>query len=217
MRNLDGHAGDGLLDAARGLRACERVPEALWTARAADGRLLALRGARGRPGSRQCRVVADRRAQHGERARGDRRRAPRRRAGGAGASRRSRTFQGIARRMQLRGEVHGVRVYDDFAHHPTAIATTLDGLRRRVGKAAHRRGARAALEHHADGRAPRHARPLARAARTRCGCTRRRTWAGTPAPVMSALGARGHVSRDIEALAARARRSPAPRRSRARS
>ncbi len=44
-------------------------------------------------------------------------------------------FQGIARRMQLAGEVRGVRVYDDFAHHPTAIATTLDGLRRRVGAA----------------------------------------------------------------------------------
>lgn len=44
-------------------------------------------------------------------------------------------FAGVARRMQLRGEVQGVRVYDDFAHHPTAIATTLDGLRRRVGAA----------------------------------------------------------------------------------
>ena len=44
-----------------------------------------------------------------------------------------RAFKGIARRMQLRGEVHGIRVYDDFAHHPTAIATTVDGLRRRVG------------------------------------------------------------------------------------
>ena len=37
--------------------------------------------------------------------------------------------------MELRGEVRGVRVYDDFAHHPTAIQTTLDGLRRRVGNA----------------------------------------------------------------------------------
>ena len=46
-----------------------------------------------------------------------------------------RSFVGVARRMQLRGEVNGVRVYDDFAHHPTAIATTLDGLRRRVGSA----------------------------------------------------------------------------------
>jgi UDP-N-acetylmuramate: L-alanyl-gamma-D-glutamyl-meso-diaminopimelate ligase len=45
-----------------------------------------------------------------------------------------RNFKGIARRMQLRGDVHGIRVYDDFAHHPTAIATTVDGLRRRVGK-----------------------------------------------------------------------------------
>ena len=43
------------------------------------------------------------------------------------------SFQGVARRMQLRGEIAGVRVYDDFAHHPTAIATTVDGLRRRVG------------------------------------------------------------------------------------
>ena len=37
------------------------------------------------------------------------------------------------RRMELRGEVAGVRVYDDFAHHPTAIATTLGGLRANVG------------------------------------------------------------------------------------
>ncbi|MBK7250954.1 MAG: UDP-N-acetylmuramate:L-alanyl-gamma-D-glutamyl-meso-diaminopimelate ligase [Gammaproteobacteria bacterium] len=44
-------------------------------------------------------------------------------------------FEGIRRRLELRGEAGGVRVYDDFAHHPTAIATTLDGLRRRVGKA----------------------------------------------------------------------------------
>jgi UDP-N-acetylmuramate: L-alanyl-gamma-D-glutamyl-meso-diaminopimelate ligase len=42
-------------------------------------------------------------------------------------------FKGVKRRMELRGEVAGVSVYDDFAHHPTAIATTLEGLRRRVG------------------------------------------------------------------------------------
>jgi UDP-N-acetylmuramate: L-alanyl-gamma-D-glutamyl-meso-diaminopimelate ligase len=42
-------------------------------------------------------------------------------------------FKGVKRRMELRGEVAGVKVYDDFAHHPTAIATTLEGLRRRVG------------------------------------------------------------------------------------
>ena len=44
-----------------------------------------------------------------------------------------REFRGIARRMQLKAEIGGIRVYDDFAHHPTAIETTLDGLRRRVG------------------------------------------------------------------------------------
>jgi UDP-N-acetylmuramate: L-alanyl-gamma-D-glutamyl-meso-diaminopimelate ligase len=44
-------------------------------------------------------------------------------------------FRNVKRRMELRGEVSGVRVYDDFAHHPTAIATTLDGLRRQVGEA----------------------------------------------------------------------------------
>ncbi len=44
-------------------------------------------------------------------------------------------FAGVKRRMEVRGEVAGVRVYDDFAHHPTAIASTLHGLRRRVGDA----------------------------------------------------------------------------------
>lgn len=44
-------------------------------------------------------------------------------------------FSGVKRRMELRGKVKGVSVYDDFAHHPTAIATTLEGLRRQVGKA----------------------------------------------------------------------------------
>jgi len=40
------------------------------------------------------------------------------------------TFRGVRRRMELRGRVGGIAVYDDFAHHPTAIATTVDGLRR---------------------------------------------------------------------------------------
>ncbi|MEW8691617.1 MAG: UDP-N-acetylmuramate:L-alanyl-gamma-D-glutamyl-meso-diaminopimelate ligase [Candidatus Thiodiazotropha endolucinida] len=44
-------------------------------------------------------------------------------------------FKNVKRRMELCGEVNGVRVYDDFAHHPTAIATTLDGLRKQVGDA----------------------------------------------------------------------------------
>ncbi|MES9895607.1 MAG: UDP-N-acetylmuramate:L-alanyl-gamma-D-glutamyl-meso-diaminopimelate ligase [Candidatus Thiodiazotropha endolucinida] len=44
-------------------------------------------------------------------------------------------FKNVKRRMELCGEVNGVRVYDDFAHHPTAIETTLDGLRKQVGGA----------------------------------------------------------------------------------
>jgi UDP-N-acetylmuramate: L-alanyl-gamma-D-glutamyl-meso-diaminopimelate ligase len=46
------------------------------------------------------------------------------------------SFQNVKRRMEVRGVVHGITVYDDFAHHPTAIRTTLDGLRRQIGKAA---------------------------------------------------------------------------------
>jgi UDP-N-acetylmuramate: L-alanyl-gamma-D-glutamyl-meso-diaminopimelate ligase len=44
-------------------------------------------------------------------------------------------FKGVRRRMEVRGVVRGVTVYDDFAHHPTAIKTTVDGLRRKIGKA----------------------------------------------------------------------------------
>jgi UDP-N-acetylmuramate: L-alanyl-gamma-D-glutamyl-meso-diaminopimelate ligase len=44
-------------------------------------------------------------------------------------------FRGVKRRMEIRGSVGGVTVYDDFAHHPTAIETTLAGLRARVGRA----------------------------------------------------------------------------------
>ncbi len=44
------------------------------------------------------------------------------------------SFANVRRRMELRGTAAGVQVYDDFAHHPTAIATTLEGLRRRVGR-----------------------------------------------------------------------------------
>ena len=44
-------------------------------------------------------------------------------------------FQNVKRRMEVRGKVGGVTLYDDFAHHPTAIATTIAGLRRKVGAA----------------------------------------------------------------------------------
>ncbi|GHD66665.1 UDP-N-acetylmuramate:L-alanyl-gamma-D-glutamyl-meso-diaminopimelate ligase [Jeongeupia chitinilytica] len=44
-------------------------------------------------------------------------------------------FRNVKRRMEIKGEAGGVTVYDDFAHHPTAIATTIAGLRHKVGKA----------------------------------------------------------------------------------
>ncbi len=44
-------------------------------------------------------------------------------------------FKNVKRRLEKKGEAHGVTVYDDFAHHPTAIATTLQGLRARIGDA----------------------------------------------------------------------------------
>ena len=44
-----------------------------------------------------------------------------------------RRFGGVKRRLEVRGTVDGVVVYDDFAHHPTAIATTLEGVRRKAG------------------------------------------------------------------------------------
>ncbi len=44
-------------------------------------------------------------------------------------------FKNVKRRMEVRGTINGITVYDDFAHHPTAIDTTVAGLRRKVGKA----------------------------------------------------------------------------------
>ncbi|MCK6412871.1 MAG: UDP-N-acetylmuramate:L-alanyl-gamma-D-glutamyl-meso-diaminopimelate ligase [Azonexus sp.] len=44
-------------------------------------------------------------------------------------------FENVKRRMEVRGVVKGITVYDDFAHHPTAMATTVAGLRRKVGNA----------------------------------------------------------------------------------
>ena len=45
-------------------------------------------------------------------------------------------FKNVKRRMEVKGVVNGITVYDDFAHHPTAIATTIAGLRAKVGKKA---------------------------------------------------------------------------------
>lgn len=110
-------------------------------------------------------------------------------------------FRGIARRLQLRGEVRGVRVYDDFAHHPTAIATTLDGLRCRVGRAARIVAVLEPRSHtmrmgvHRDTLAP----ALADADEV---------WLYTPADlgwdasaVLTPFGARGHTAADVATLA----------------
>ena len=43
------------------------------------------------------------------------------------------SFENVKRRMEVRGSVNGITVYDDFAHHPTAIRTTVNGLRRQIG------------------------------------------------------------------------------------
>jgi UDP-N-acetylmuramate: L-alanyl-gamma-D-glutamyl-meso-diaminopimelate ligase len=44
-------------------------------------------------------------------------------------------FENVRRRLELRGEARGIKVYDDFAHHPTAMRTTINGLRRKVDQA----------------------------------------------------------------------------------
>ncbi|MGH8295575.1 MAG: UDP-N-acetylmuramate:L-alanyl-gamma-D-glutamyl-meso-diaminopimelate ligase [Steroidobacteraceae bacterium] len=109
------------------------------------------------------------------------------------------SFAGVARRMQLRGEVNGVRVYDDFAHHPTAIATTIDGLRRRIGSAR----IIAVLEPRSNTmRMGVHRESLAGSL-----AAADEVWLYTPAdlgwdaaPVLAALGGRGHGRSDIAAL-----------------
>jgi UDP-N-acetylmuramate: L-alanyl-gamma-D-glutamyl-meso-diaminopimelate ligase len=111
-----------------------------------------------------------------------------------------RSFEGVARRMQLRGEVNQIRVYDDFAHHPTAIATTLDGLRRKSGRARiiavlEPRSNTMRMGVHQDTLAP----SLAAADEV---------WLYTPPDlgwdadsVIASLGKRGHRSQSVDALA----------------
>ena len=118
-------------------------------------------------------------------------------------------FRGIARRMQLRAEVAGVRVYDDFAHHPTAIATTIDGLRRRIGSAR----IIAVLEPRSNTmRMGVHRHTLAGAF---AGADE--VWLYTPPDlgwdtreVLAALGSRAHGCGDVEALARELSRAVRP-------
>jgi len=120
-----------------------------------------------------------------------------------------RDFKGIARRLQLRGEVNGIRVYDDFAHHPTAIATTIDGLRRRAGA----KRILAVLEPRSHTmRMGVHAHTLAPAL-----AAADEVWLYTPADlgwdpgsVLRALGGRGHGNSDIGDLARELARAARP-------
>ena len=111
--------------------------------------------------------------------------------------------------MQLRGEVNGVRVYDDFAHHPTAIATTIDGLRRSIGAAR----IIAVLEPRSNTmRMGVHRHTLAGAF---AGADE--VWLYTPTDlgwdageVLAGLGSRAHGSGDVETLARELARSVRP-------
>ncbi len=108
-------------------------------------------------------------------------------------------FSGVRRRMELRGTAAGVHVYDDFAHHPTAIATTLEGLRRRVGN----ERIVAVLEPRSSTmRAGVHADTLAASL---AGADS--VWLYAPADLgwdaaaaMAPLGTRAHLARDLDSL-----------------
>jgi UDP-N-acetylmuramate: L-alanyl-gamma-D-glutamyl-meso-diaminopimelate ligase len=111
------------------------------------------------------------------------------------------SFKGVARRMQVRGEVNGIVVYDDFAHHPTAIQTTLAGLRARATNARiiavlepRSHTMRAGV--HRDALAPSFG-------------AADEVWLYAPPDlgwdveaVSTALGNRGHIRRDLDALSA---------------
>jgi UDP-N-acetylmuramate: L-alanyl-gamma-D-glutamyl-meso-diaminopimelate ligase len=111
------------------------------------------------------------------------------------------SFANVRRRMELRGTAGGIHVYDDFAHHPTAIATTLEGLRRRVG----RQRIVAVLEPRSNTmRAGVHRDTLADSLRGADS-----VWIYAPADLgwdavsaMATLGARAHTAATIDALLA---------------
>jgi UDP-N-acetylmuramate: L-alanyl-gamma-D-glutamyl-meso-diaminopimelate ligase len=111
------------------------------------------------------------------------------------------TFRNVARRMELVAEHAGIRVYDDFAHHPTAIATTLAGLRAKVGKARilvgmEPRSNSMRLGAHADELAP----SLADA--DAVVLLKRAELPWDAARVVDALGGRGRTAADVDELVA---------------
>jgi UDP-N-acetylmuramate: L-alanyl-gamma-D-glutamyl-meso-diaminopimelate ligase len=111
------------------------------------------------------------------------------------------TFRNVARRMELVGDHAGIRVYDDFAHHPTAIATTLAGLRAKVGDARilvgmEPRSNSMRMGAHADELAP----SLADA--DVVVFLKRPELAWDASPVVDALGGRGRTAASVDALVA---------------
>ncbi|WP_440223622.1 UDP-N-acetylmuramate:L-alanyl-gamma-D-glutamyl-meso-diaminopimelate ligase [Dokdonella sp. MW10] len=112
------------------------------------------------------------------------------------------TFGSVKRRMERLGVHDGITVYDDFAHHPTAIATTLDGLRARVGDARivvalEPRSNSMRLGAHAAELAP----SLAKADRVVFLQRPELPW--DAARVVDALEGRGHAASSVDALLAR--------------
>ncbi len=108
-------------------------------------------------------------------------------------------FRNAKRRMELIGEHAGIHVYDDFAHHPTAIATTLAGLRARVGKARILVG----MEPRSNSmRLGAHADELAPSMNDADGVVflRKPELAWDAERVTAALGGRGHTAADVDAL-----------------
>jgi UDP-N-acetylmuramate: L-alanyl-gamma-D-glutamyl-meso-diaminopimelate ligase len=108
-------------------------------------------------------------------------------------------FRNAKRRMELIGEHTGIHVYDDFAHHPTEIATTLAGLRARVGQARILVG----MEPRSNSmRLGAHADELAPSMHDADGVVflRKPELAWDAERVTAALGGRGHTAADVGAL-----------------
>ncbi len=118
-------------------------------------------------------------------------------------------FESVKRRMEYLGEVDGVHVYDDFAHHPTAIATTLEGLRAKIGKAR----ILVALEPRSNSmRAGVHAAALAPSLADADAVVllQRPDLAWDERPVVEALAGRGIVATSVADLVAELRRQARP-------
>ncbi|HEY9111916.1 MAG TPA: UDP-N-acetylmuramate:L-alanyl-gamma-D-glutamyl-meso-diaminopimelate ligase [Rhodanobacteraceae bacterium] len=119
------------------------------------------------------------------------------------------TFESVKRRMESLGDVNGVHVYDDFAHHPTAIATTLAGVRAKVGSAR----ILVALEPRSNSmRAGAHAAALAPSLADADAVVllRRPELAWDAQAVIDALGGRGSAAASVDALLAALRLEARP-------